>query len=237
MSEYKIKLEVFEGPIALLMHLIEKNKLDIYDIPIAEVTEQYMAYLQALNEFNVDVASEFLVMAATLLQIKSRMLLPRAAPISETDEYDLDPRQELVNRLIEYRQFKQLSELLEELAEKRSQFFTREPQSFNSKSLLPEGLDMDKLLLAFAAVWESAIEDYALVSREEVSVQDKIQDILHLLYKYNGRVEFNNILTRSGTRSEVVAAFLALLELIKLNRVSVRQEHSFASIFIILRGE
>ncbi|GBG54993.1 segregation and condensation protein A [Sporomusaceae bacterium FL31] len=237
MSGYKIKLEVFEGPMALLMHLIEKNQLDIYDIPIADITEQYLNYLKALKEFNVEIASEFLVMAATLVQIKSRMLLPRTIPVQETEEYDLDPRQELVDRLIEYRKFKQLSDLLSSMAEQRAQFVTRAPQQFANKFLLPEGLSIDKLLLAFAAVWESTIDDYALVAREEISIQDKIQDILHLLYKHKGRIEFSAILTRSGTRSEVVAAFLALLELIKMSRVFIQQDKSFSPIYIMLRGE
>lgn len=237
MSDYKIKLEVFEGPIALLMHLIEKNKLDIYDIPIAEVTEQYLGYLKTLAEFNIEVASEFVVMAATLLQIKSRMLLPRPAPAFDPEEDELDPRQELVDRLIEYRRFKQLSEVLAEMAEQRSNFVTRMPQEFTAKLLLPEGLSIDQLLLAFAGVWESAIDDSALVSREEISVQDKLQDILYLLYKHKKQLEFSAFLTRGGTRTEVVAAFLALLELLKLNRIVIRQEQSFATIYIMLRGE
>ena len=109
MPDYRIKLEIFEGPMDLLMHLIEKNQIDIYDIPIAVVTEQYLTYLKALEEFNIDIASGFLLMAATLLQIKSRMLLPpRPSQIAELTEEE-DPRQELVDRLIEYRKFKDLS--------------------------------------------------------------------------------------------------------------------------------
>lgn len=235
MADYKIKLEIFEGPVVLLMHLIEKNQLDIYDIPIAVITEQYLDYLKTLTEFNIEVASEFVVMAATLLQIKSRMLLPRPAPASEPEDGECDPRQELVDRLIEYRKFKQLSELLADMAEQRSRFVTRLPQEFTAKRLLPEGLSIDQLLLAFAAVWESAIDDYALVSREEISVQDKLQDIMQLLYRHKGQLEFGAILTRGGTRTEAVAAFLALLELIKLNRITIRQEQSFAPIYIMLR--
>ncbi len=223
---------------ALLMHLIEKNQLDIYDIPIADITEQYLHYLQTLKEFNIDIASEFLVMAATLIQIKSRMLLPRPVPLPDTDEYDLDPRQELVDRLIEYRKFKQISELLSGMADQRAQFFTRAPQTLVHKVVLPEGLSIDKLLLAFAAVWEKAIEDdYSVVAREEISVQDKMHDILNLLYQQKGRIEFSAILIRSGTRSEIIAAFLALLELIKMNRIVIQQEQSFSPIYIMLRGE
>ena len=112
MDEYKVKVEAFEGPMALLMHLIEKNQLDIYDIPIAMVSEQYLLYIRAMEEFNIDVASEFLVMAATLLQIKSRMLLPKPPPLEELIE-EIDPRQELVERLLEYRKFKYATGLME----------------------------------------------------------------------------------------------------------------------------
>lgn len=238
MPDYQIKLEVFEGPMALLMHLIEKNKLDIYDIPIAEITAQYLAYLEALSEFNIEIASEFVVMAAALLHIKSRMLLPRpASDEPQLEDNELDPRQELVDRLLEYRKFKQLSEVLSTMAEQRARFVTRLPQDFSIRQLPPSGLTLDKLLMAFAAVWESAIDDYTLVSREQISVQDKLQDIMALLHKHNGRLEFKAVLTRGGTRTEIVAGFLALLELIKLNRIVIQQEQSFAPIYIMLREE
>ena len=114
MQDYKIKLDAFEGPMDLLMHLIEKNKIDIYDIPIAELTQQYMDYLDASREFNIEIASEFLVMAATLLQIKSRMMLPK--PPKEELEDEEDPRLELVQRILEYRRFKQVSSVLSTMA-------------------------------------------------------------------------------------------------------------------------
>lgn len=234
MSDYKIKLEIFEGPMDLLMHLIEKNQIDIYDIPIAIVTEQYMEYLKALETFNIDVASEFLLMAATLLQIKSRMLLPRPPQILELIEEE-DPRQELVDRLIEYRRFKDMSTIMENMLKEREHFFTRLPEEFPVKIPLPMGLNINDLVAAFAAVWESSIDDYELVSREEFSVQDKMYDIIHLLYKYKGRIEFNQTLIRKGTKSEVVAAFLALLELVKLQRVIITQQERFSTIYITLK--
>ena len=235
MSDYKIKLEVFEGPMALLMHLLEKNQLDIYDIPIAIVTEQYLEYLQALEEFNIDIASEFLVMAATLIQIKSRMLLPRLPQVVEPTDGEDDPRQELVDRLLEYRQFKQVSTIMEDMMRERGQLFTRMPQDFGVELPIPVGLRLDDLLAAFAGVLESAIDEYEVVAREEFSVQDKIHDIIHLLYKHKGRIEFSQAIIRRGTRSEIIATFLALLELIKLQRVIFSQQESFGLIFIILK--
>ncbi len=235
MSDYKIKLEFFEGPMALLMHLLEKNQLDIYDIPIAMVTEQYLDYLRNLEKFNIDIASEFLVMAATLLQIKSRMLLPKLPKIIDDIDDEGDPRQELVDRLLEYRKFKQMSTVMEEMMRQREQFFTRLPQEFDVELPLPVGLKLDDLLSAFAAVWESSIDEYEVVAREEFSVQDKIYDIIHLLYKHKGKIEFSQAVIRRGTRSEVIATFLALLELIKLQRVTISQRESFGPILITLK--
>jgi len=235
MVDYNIRLEAFEGPMALLMHLIEKNQLDIYDIPIAVVTEQYLQYLQTLEEYNIDIASEFLVMAATLLQIKSRMLLPKLPKSIEVDEDEIDPRQELVDKLLEYRKFKQISTVMEEMRQQRELFFTRLPQEFAVEVPLPMGLKLDDLLAAFAAVWESNIDEYEVVSREEFSVQDKMYDIIHLLYKQQGKIEFTQVVIRKGTRAEIIAAFLALLELIKLQRVLVSQQESFAPIYITLK--
>lgn len=235
MSEYKIKLEVFEGPMALLLHLIEKDKLDIYDIPVAAVTQQYLAYIKALEEFNIEVASEFLVMAATLLQIKSRMLLPKPPKPNELIEEELDPRQELVERLLEYRKYKELSSTLESMLKERQRYFTRLPKEFPKQFTLPDGLSIDHLLRAIAAVWESVSPELALVTREEISVQDKMQDILHLLRKNNGQIEFSATLIRTGTRTEVIVAFLALLELIRLKRIAIRQAYSFAPIRITLK--
>ncbi|MDT8901111.1 segregation and condensation protein A [Anaeroselena agilis] len=231
-AEYKIKLEAFEGPLALLMHLIDKNQIDIYDIPIAVVTEQYLAYIRTMEQFNIDVASEFLVMAATLLQIKSRMLLPKP-PAAELPAEE-DPRQELVQRLLEYRRFKQAAATLEEMLREREQYISRPPGHFATKIVLPEGLKIDDLIEAFAAVWESAVDEFAFIAREEISIQDKMQDILLLLRKQGGRIEFAQTLIRSGSRTEMVTAFLALLELIRLKRVQIEQERNFGPIYLSL---
>ena len=126
MNAYKVKLEVFEGPLDLLMHLIEKSQINIYDIPIAIITKQYLDYLEQMQEFNVEIASDFLLMAATLLQIKSRILLPRVVRTESQEEED--PRQELVDKLIEYRKFKEVSSQLETLADKHSQYLFRKPE-------------------------------------------------------------------------------------------------------------
>lgn len=235
MQTYSIRLDSFEGPLDVLLHLIEKHQIDIYDIPIAIVTEQYLQWLSAMEEFNIDMASEFLVMAATLLQIKSRMLLPKP-PKTEDDLPEEDPRQELVDRLIEYRKFKQMSLWLEENSRDRSRFFARLPQVFDSVIPLPEGVSLDDLLKAFAAVWESAIDDYALVAREEISVQEKMADILHILRHHGGCVEFRQTVIRTKSKRETIAAFLALLELIRLQRIDIRQSGVCGPIYLELKA-
>ncbi|CUH94068.1 hypothetical protein P22_0130 [Propionispora sp. 2/2-37] len=237
MAAYKIKLEAFEGPLELLMHLIEKNKIDIYDIPISLITEQYIEYLNQLQEFNMDIASEFLVMAANLLQIKSRMLLPRQPRVTMEEEDEEDPRRELVDRLLEYRRFKQAAQYLEKIKWEREKYFVRLPQHFDIQYVLPQGLSIDRLIAALVTVWESARDDFAVVDREEISVQNKMQDIVMLLHRYDGKIDFEQTLIRQGTRSELIVAFLALLELIRIKRVIVHQSRGFEPIQIILNHE
>lgn len=235
MDAYRVRLEAFEGPLDLLMHLIEKNKIDIYDIPIAALTEQYLAYLEQFKEFDLEIASEFLVMAATLLQIKSRVLLPKPPAAIDSGEEEEDPRQELVARLLEYRRFKEICASLEALAEAQAQVFTRAPQPQAVRYAPLRGLEIGQLIGAFQAVLEASVDETALVSREEFNIQDKIADILLLLYKRGGELPFGDVFTRAGTRAEVIASFLALLELMKRRRIGVRQEGVFTPIFLRLR--
>ncbi|HWR38059.1 MAG TPA: segregation/condensation protein A [Patescibacteria group bacterium] len=236
MNAYQVNLAVFQGPMDLLMHLIEKDQLDIYDIPIAAVTEQYLAYIKAWEEFNIEIASEFLVMAATLLQIKSRMLLPKP-PISAQDFEEEDPRRELVDRLLEYRCFKQAALLLADARERQTCYHVRTPQHLTAQYVFPDGLSLDSLLQAFAAIWESTVAEYAIIDRETVSVQDKMQDIVYLLRKNPGPLELDKTLIRSGTREEMIAAFLAILELLRLKRIRIQQTGKFGPIYLYHRSE
>lgn len=233
-SAYNVRLEVFEGPLSLLMHLIEKHQIDIYDIPIAVITEQYLHYLQQMEDFSIEIASEFIVMAATLLQIKSRMLLPKVPKPEETIEEE-DPRQDLVNRLIEYRKFKQVASFFEELVTERNTHYTRLPQVFDIPTPLPEGITLDHLLSAFASAWESTVEDYTLVAREEISVKEKMADIIQVLRRMGGSAEFTQTLIRTRSKMEAIAAFMALLELIRLQRITIFQQAVFGPIYIELR--
>ena len=237
MEDYKIKLDAFEGPMDLLMHLIEKNKIDIYDIPIAELTRQYLDYLDKFREFNMEIASSFLVMAATLLQIKSRMMLPKA-PQAE-GEPEEDPRFELVQRILEYRKFKQVSQVLGDMAGVQERFVAREPMELPVHHLPPGNLSLRQLVEAFhtvLSVKEELSIPKALVEPEEYSIKDKMEDIILLLGRSRGKLLFSEAF-RSGTRGELIVTFLALLELMKLRTVTVKQQRSFAEIYICVREE
>lgn len=235
MNDYTIRLGVFEGPLDLLLHLIEKNQLDIYDIPITLVTEQYLNYIQTMQEFSIDVASEFLVMAATLLQIKSRLLLPRPPQLEAEDGELVDPRQQLVERLIEYRKYKEIARFLEAVRSERERYFCREPMPLDMETPLPVGLQIDDLILAFASVWEQNTEEFALVAHDEISIQDKISDILLLLSCASEQLEFRQTIIRDRSRSEVVITFIALLELVRTKQIIVSQESPFGPIYLRLR--
>ena len=237
MEDYKIKIDAFEGPMDLLMHLIEKNKIDIYDIPIAELTRQYLDYLDKFREFNIEIASSFLVMAATLLQIKSRMMLPKAP--KEEGVPEEDPRLELVQRILEYRKFKQVSQVLGDMAGVQERFVAREPMELPVHHLPPGNLSLRQLVEAFHTVLtvkEELSIPKALVEPEEYSIKDKMENIILLLGRSRGKLLFSEAF-RSGTRSELIVTFLALLELMKLRAVTVKQQRSFAEIYICVREE
>ena len=180
MSDVSLKLTAFEGPLDLLMHLIESNKIDIYDIPIVEITEQYIGYLRNLQEFDMELASEFLVMAATLLQIKSRMLLPKEA--REDEDEGEDPRQQLVEMLVEYRRIKKAAQNLRYLKEEADRYASREPMFANLVERYVPSYPVRDLLLALANVLrETGGRPLAYIEPQAFSVQEKMAEILQRL--------------------------------------------------------
>ena len=229
-KDYTFHLAAFNGPLELLMHLIEKNKIDIYDIPIAELTRQYLDYLEAMREMDMEVTSAFLVMAATLLQIKSRMMLPKKKAEENEEE---DPRQELVERLLEYRRFKEVSEVLGSMADLQEHFVGRAPLDLPVRHLPPESLDLNLLLTAFREVMsvkgEEAGLPAAIIRPEPYHIEDKMEEIEALLRERGGRMRFEDAFER-GTRGELVVTFLALLELMKQRTVTAQQSHLFGAI-------
>lgn len=240
---YQVKLEAFEGPFDLLFHLIEQEKVDIYDIPIAKITEQYLAYIATLQALDLEVASEFLVMAATLVQIKSRMLLPKPPKLEESQEPEVDPRDELVARLMEYKRFKTIAAMLRERENSQELTFTRPVDVEAYITMFAEtnplkGISLTELLNALQEVLIKATqeEEFDEIPREEVTVREKMRQISRQLILAKGGISFHDLF-RSGqcTKVMVVTTFLALLELIRLGKVIIYQTENFADLIVSQR--
>ncbi|MBO5277899.1 MAG: segregation/condensation protein A [Lachnospiraceae bacterium] len=244
-----VKLEAFEGPLDLLLHLIEKNKVNIYDIPIVEITEQYLSYVSTMDRQDLNVVSEFLVMAATLIDIKSRMLLPKE--VNEEGE-EIDPRQELVERLLEYKKFKYIAE---ELKDKQTD---AEKYMFKPETLPPEvakyeePVDIEKLLSDVTlkqlhAVFQSVMKrqsdkidpvrsKFGRIEKDEVSLPEKMAYIEEFSRSCTS-FSFRALLGSQSTKMEVIVTFLAVLELIKVSKIRIEQDRIFDDIRIYAMGE
>lgn len=239
-----VKLEAFEGPLDLLLHLIEKNKIDIYDIPIALITEQYMEYLNAMEKQDLDNMSEFLVMAATLLKIKSRMLLPQEQ--TEEEEFE-DPRQELVERLLEYKMYKYASlELKDMHLDADKMFFkksTLPPEVADFKEEVPleellSDLTLSKLNDIFRSVMKKQVDKidpvrskFGKIEKEEVNFSEKMFHVQTYGLE-NKKFSFRRLLEAQADKMEVIVTFLCILELMKMGRISIVQEEIFDDIWI-----
>lgn len=233
MNDLSLKLSAFEGPLDLLMHLIEKDKIDIYDIPIVSITEQYISYLRNLSEFDMEVASEFLVMAATLLQIKSRMLLPKA-PVSD-EEDEADPRQQLVEMLMEYRRIKQIASDLALMKEQADRYCQRRPMFADMCERVLPHYSVGKLLKALASMVNADNTPAAYIEPQAFSVQEKMAAILKRLQKKPHGFLLNELFA-SGVSGEKVAAFLGVLELLKMGLITINQSEQFAPIYVFAKG-
>lgn len=239
-----VKLEVFEGPLDLLLHLIEKNKIDIYDIPIALITEQYMDYLKAMEKQDLDNMSEFLVMAATLLKIKSRMLLPQEETEEEEQE---DPRQELVERLLEYKMYKYMSlELRDRHTDADKMMFKKstlppEVANFKEEINLEEligDLTLSKLNNIFQSVMKKQVDKidpvrskFGKIEKEEVNLSKKMRYVQEYGLA-NKKFSFRKLLEEQNDKMDLIVTFLCVLELMKMGRVSIIQEEIFDDILI-----
>jgi segregation and condensation protein A len=239
LEDIKITLQSFEGPLDLLVHLIKKNQVNVYDIPIAVVTEQYLQYLDIMQELNLDLASEFLVMAATLIHIKSRMLLPRPDP-SLLDEPEEDPRDALVRRLLEHQKFKAAAELLHDRETLRSAQWTRPDSRLEElvgEEYEPElEVDLFGLLSAFKLVLERARERPPIaLPPEQVSIESRIDQLLERLSETEA-CGFEDLFEDVATRGDMVVTFLALLEMIRLKLIRVFQAGQIGPIRIYKRA-
>ncbi|OJG68817.1 segregation and condensation protein A [Enterococcus moraviensis] len=243
-QEINVKLDVFEGPLDLLLHLIQKLEIDIYDIPISAVTEQYMNYIHTMKTLELEIAGEYLVMAATLMAIKSKMLLPKQElEMTEDDEIldGEDPRDALVAQLLEYRKFKYAAGLLHEKESERSLYYTKEPMDIDEYKednplLEPNQLNTIDLFLAFHAMLEKKKSRQPVettVTGDDVSIEEKITTISSKMCQLdrNTPVNFESFFT-SYSKQEVVTTFMALLELMKKGVIHVEQEDNYSTILL-----
>ena len=233
-SDYKVKLEVFEGPLDLLLYLIKQDEIDIYDISIERITRQYLEYLQAFKELNIELAGEFIVMAANLIYLKSRSLLPVDQQPPEEDAEEDDPRWDLIRQLIEYKKFKEAAEELHQRELEQERIFAREggPSPTAQESLRLGEVGIFQLINAFHAVIKKieARQDVQEIFGERFSVSEKIETILRRVAA--GSIRFSDLFGADVSRIELVVTFLALLELIRLKQVRAIQKNIFEEIEI-----
>jgi segregation and condensation protein A len=236
---YNIKLPVFEGPLDLLLHLIRDNKVDIYDIPISFITSRYLEYIGMMKELNLEIAGEFLVMAATLVHIKSRMLLPPDEDV-EPEQME-DPRLELVQRLLEYQAYKDAASILREREDETLKLFSRSPQEeAEEEGVSPElylfDVNLFDLMGAFKKLLDTAPAEVRTITREILTVKDKMLTIVEMIENLES-VRFEEVFRESATRTQMIVTFLALLELLRLGLARAYQEKEFGSIWIINSGK
>lgn len=230
---YKVRLDVFEGPLDLLLYLIKKSELDIHDIPINVITEKYLEYLHLMELLDLNIAGEFLVMAATLMQIKSRMLLPQAEVTPPQEEED--PREELVKRLLEYKKFKDAAMNLQAKEKVRADSFVRFPGTVEMDAGDSPFLEASlfDLISAFSKVLKDMPRDaFHKIIKDEFSVAEKVHEIFHVLVD-KSRILFSALFTKAANKLEMVTIFMAILELIRLKEVVIRQNRLFEDIEIL----
>lgn len=234
-NDYKVKLEIFEGPLDLLLYLIKKDEIDIYDIPIEHITKQYLQYMDMFKILDLDVAGDFVVMAANLIYIKSRYLLPKdQQPPEETAEED-DPRWELVRQLIEYKKFKDAAEHLHQREISQENLFSRVPEKPEVQAERPIGeVSIFDLINAFNGVLKrlDKKEDLREIFAENFTVSDKIEYIMKLTAS-GVPLKFSELFASVASRTEIVVTFLALLELIRLKQLRAIQREQFGEIELV----
>ncbi|TYQ15752.1 UNVERIFIED_CONTAM: condensin subunit ScpA [Acetivibrio alkalicellulosi] len=234
-----IKIQNFEGPFDLLFHLIEKNKIDIYDIPMNEITDQYMDYLFKMQELDLEIASEFILMAATLLHIKSKLLLPSP---KENKEEEVDPREELVLKLVEYKRYKKFSQILKEREEDYRKVFYKQPEDIDFKTEEDEPIELS--YYEIKRIYVDLIERNEkktnkntgkmtqILQHEKVSLKSKIREVIKTLLNKTF-FRFSDIFSlKTKSKLEVVTGFLAVLELAKLKKINVIQNKNFSEIMV-----
>lgn len=234
-DDYKVQLEVFEGPLDLLLYLIKRDEIDIYNIPIERITSQYMEYLSLMRMLDLNIAGEFIVMAATLMMIKSRMLLP-VDERPEAEEEDEDPRWDLVRQLVEYKRFKDAAAFLQACEIRQEDVFAGGADGIvvepDAPGAVLQDIGLFDLMAAFSRALKNAREEtIGEIAAERFTVADKMDAILTLV-RSSGETPFARLFGPRATRQEIVSTFLALLELLRLRQVRVRQGAHFGTILV-----
>lgn len=238
---YKVKLDIFEGPFDLLVYLIESAKMSIYDIQVAEITKQYIEYVEEIKYIDGALAGEFMVLAASLIEIKSRMLLPRRVS-EEGIEYEEDPRDELVQRILEYKKYKAAAEMLEEAEEEMQLIHFKPKEDISVYTDAPDiylNLELTAFIRAFHIFLrrKKKLEDvhkkYGMERRQQMSIESRIEQIKSLLFKRR-KLNFNELLEGKGDRQTIVVTFLSMLELIRQKAVSFNQNINFGEIIFTM---
>lgn len=236
--EYEVKIDAFEGPLDLLLHLIKESKVDIWDIKIVDITDQYLNYIRSMERLNLNIASDYLVMASELMEMKSKLLLPRTKLEEETEEED--PREKLIQKLIEYQKYKDMTKNFKELEENRHEFYTKPPESL--KEYAEEGvitntdLSLDDLMKAFQKFLERKEAEKPLattVTKKEITVEERRTSIKKIL-KEKKKVDFFELFDVL-TREYIVVTFLAVLEMAKKQELTIYQENNFDNIICEVR--
>lgn len=241
--EYKVVLESFEGPLDLLLHLVDKSQVDIYDISIAEITDQYIEYLDKAEELDLEITSEFLVMAATLLEMKSKMLLPIEKKEELFDDEGIDPREELILKLLEYKKYKAAAVELKDKEILQSMIFSKPREEIEELTDIPmqltiDGIELNTLVNALNTVLKknkktTETVTFDNITRDSITIEEGMEYIVAILTLKN-RTTFDSIFIDKTTKFEIVVTFLGMLELIKIGRIFVYQEGNFDEIMIKL---
>ena len=235
-DDYKVKLEIFEGPLDLLLYLIKKDEIGIYDVSLERITKQYLDYIDTFKLLNVELASEFIVMAANLMYIKSRELLPKNQQAPDAEGEEDDPRWELIRQLVEYKKFKDAAQFLGRQEIKADEFFAASPEmpDLDAAPAVTGQLGTFDLIRAFQKMLKrfDKVEDIREIVNDQWTVSAKIDLLLELLPP-GTRVKFDTLFTEAGSRSEMIVTFLAMLELIKLNHLQVEQETLLGEIVVV----
>lgn len=231
--EYEIKIDAFEGPLDLLLHLIKESKVDIWDIKIVDITDQYLNYIKSMEKLNLNIASEYLVMASELMEIKSKMLLPRYQ--EENNEEEEDPREQLIQKLIEYQKYKDMTKNFKELEEVRHEFYTKAPESLKAyvdeDTIISSDVTLDDLMNAFQKFLKRKQLEKPLsttVTKREITVEERRNSIRNIL-RIKKKVDFFELFEQI-TKEYIVVTFLAVLEMAKKQELMIYQENNFEQI-------